>query len=236
MTLDGPATLKGGVTLGDEVSDTITFNGTVAGFTLSGSATYQDDVKLSFGTGGPADILWETADANANELIVVFDDIPLFANGFPPFNWLVKDGTLIEQHNFPSGNMYLSVHGSRGPVVVLLLPIVCNKNNPLSQIIPLSVTDRSSVKRIIVVKDINYPLDGDTSHFLGSKQYEKADIMLAVDNAQLAEFRKRSGLTCPIFVITNKRFSSTMDLYASEYDIEELNLRKMSYMIDEGTE
>ena len=116
------------------------------------------------------------------------------------------------------------------------LVLKTNKNNPLSQIIPLSVTDRSSVKRIIVVKDINYPLDGDTSHFLGSKQYEKADIMLAVDNAQLAEFRKRSGLTCPIFVITNKRFSSTMDLYASEYDIEELNLRKMSYMIDEGTE
>src|SRR3989344_1396174 len=86
MTLVGPATLKGGVTLGDEVSDTITFNGTVAGFTLTGSATYEDDAKLSFGTGGPADILWETADANANELIVAFDeggsvDVPVFVVG-----------------------------------------------------------------------------------------------------------------------------------------------------------
>lgn len=86
MTLDGNATLKGGVTLGDETSDTITFNGTVAGFTLTGSATYNDDVALSFGTGAPSSVLWETADANANELIVALPtggsvDVPVLVIG-----------------------------------------------------------------------------------------------------------------------------------------------------------
>ncbi|MBI4035252.1 MAG: carbohydrate binding domain-containing protein, partial [Candidatus Chisholmbacteria bacterium] len=87
MTVDGTSTLKGSVTLGDESSDTVTINGQIAGAsTVTGGSTFNDDVKLSFGTGGPADILWETADANANELIVVFDeggsvDVPVVVVG-----------------------------------------------------------------------------------------------------------------------------------------------------------
>lgn len=41
-----------------------------AAATLSGSQVFADDVSVSLGTGGPADILWETADANANELLI----------------------------------------------------------------------------------------------------------------------------------------------------------------------
>lgn len=44
-----------------------------AAATLSGAQVFADDTAVSLGTGGTADILWETADANANELIV---DLP----------------------------------------------------------------------------------------------------------------------------------------------------------------
>ena len=36
----------------------------------SADTTYNDDVSLLMGTGGPVEILWETADANANELLI----------------------------------------------------------------------------------------------------------------------------------------------------------------------
>ncbi|MBI2010332.1 MAG: hypothetical protein HYS86_04130 [Candidatus Chisholmbacteria bacterium] len=59
---------------------------TLSGVTFSGASTLSDDTKLSFGTGGVADFLWETADANANELIVAFDeggaiDVPVLVVG-----------------------------------------------------------------------------------------------------------------------------------------------------------
>lgn len=60
----------------------IVFNGTevmdfdandivfTAAATLSGAQVFADDIAVGLGTGSPADILWETADANANELLI----------------------------------------------------------------------------------------------------------------------------------------------------------------------
>ena len=49
------------------VTANTTFNGTV---NLAGAQTYADDVALGLGTGDTVEILYETADANANELII----------------------------------------------------------------------------------------------------------------------------------------------------------------------
>ena len=49
------------------VTANTTFNGTV---NLAGAQTYADDVALGLGTGDTVEILYETADANANALIV----------------------------------------------------------------------------------------------------------------------------------------------------------------------
>ena len=49
------------------VTANTTFNGTV---NLAGSQTYADDVNLVLGTGNDVKIVYETADANANELLI----------------------------------------------------------------------------------------------------------------------------------------------------------------------
>lgn len=54
--------------------------------TISSPQTFLDDVPLKFGTGGTVSLLWETADANANALLLAFPeggavDVPVFIVG-----------------------------------------------------------------------------------------------------------------------------------------------------------
>jgi len=57
-----------------------------AATTLGGAFVFGDDTAVSLGTGAPADLLWETADANANKLLIQLPaggsvDVPVLVIG-----------------------------------------------------------------------------------------------------------------------------------------------------------
>jgi len=72
------------------------------------AAAYTDDVPLNFGTGSPTSLLWETADANANALLLALPvsdgtDIPALVIG--DVNAINVDLGLLNSFTFPSLNV-----------------------------------------------------------------------------------------------------------------------------------
>jgi hypothetical protein len=73
-----------------------------------GAPAYTDDIALNFGTGNPVSLLWETADANANALLLGLPvsngtDIPALVIG--DVNTVNVDLTLLNSFTFPSLNV-----------------------------------------------------------------------------------------------------------------------------------
>lgn len=110
------------------------------------------------------------------------------------------------------------------------------QTDPLTKSIDAKALSKfGGVERVIVIQqDEHVPLDGDSSRFKGIKGENQIDIMIGVNNEHLAEFRKKSGVGCPIYVIMYQKWLQLKREYPHGNEIPKEVLVMNAFMIDYG--